>query len=684
MNFIIFLILFKISSAQGYVRENNPFPVYINGELLNQPFTGGLNQPDPRFMDWNGDNILDCFINDRDGHLQYWEGLLVVIPDSGTVIPHFELITKSFQDLQVGSWYAFADFDEDGDDDLLTNSQGTEHVSYWRNANGFFTLETNQLYDIDGSPVYGGQIVIPAITDIDNDGHTDLFVGDVSGRLTYYKGHSISGGLPQFELITNLFEEIQIVWTPGRHGANAIEFFDLDNDNDLDLIWGDFYQPGLFYLENYGTATTPDFDHTLMITDFPQGIDFETTGHNIARFADFDNDGDGDMVVGVLSGAYGTEYLENLYYFQNNGTAENASLELLTSRLLSGLDFISGSHPAVAHHCVSGATEIWIGTEQNPSNPNWNGSLLYMINNGTEFFPEFYFDSSEWFTDIGSNLVPAFFNSGENNTEDLFLGEFNGTLLKINQFQDYPFFCIFGLPENDFLNIDLSGRSAPAFGDIDQDGDDDLVVGDKHGVIHIYWNMGNAGNAIFDSNSILNIDIGENVSPVVLKNGHILAGNKAGDLYEIVYNEDGELIAENRNDIPYMGINLAPAAIYWNQQSDPDLLFGTQAGGLQYFRFDSTVASLGDAYAPRTFKLMNPYPNPMNDHLSFNIHNDSKQNIEISLMDIRGRLVKNIYKAEMNQGQMPFSIKADFPSGVYFIQVQSSSEIVCRKFTYIK
>ena len=349
----ILILFLNIIFPQGYVRDVSPFTVIVGDDEISQPFTGGLNQPDPRFIDWNEDGILDCFINDRDGYLQYWEGLAVVIPDTGFYFPQFEFVTKTFQDINVGTWFAFHDFDGDGDEDLLSHTPDSDNVSYWSNENGEFELVADELLDIDNLPVYGGQIVIPAIADIDEDGIIDYFIGDISGRLAYYKGHSFSNSVPQFELITSSFEDIQIVWTPGRHGANAVEFFDLDNDNDLDLIWGDFYQPGLFYLENYGTSTNPDFDDLLMITDFPQGTDFVTTGHNIARVVDFDLDGDGDMVVGVLSGAYGTEYLDNLYYFQNNGTGENWDYEMMTSRLLPGLDFISGTHPTLTTNCNS-------------------------------------------------------------------------------------------------------------------------------------------------------------------------------------------------------------------------------------------------------------------------------------------------------------------------------------------
>ena len=677
----ILILLLNIVFSQGYVRDVSPFTVTFDGEEIFQPFSGGLNQPDPRFIDWNGDGILDCFINDRDGYLQYWEG--VADWQFGN-IPLFTFVTKTFQDINVGTWFAFHDFDGDGDEDLLSHTPDSDNVSYWSNENGEFELVADELLDIDNLPVYGGQIVIPAIADIDGDGHIDYFIGDISGRLAYYKGYGMSAGLPLFELITSTFEDIQIVWTPSRHGANAVEFYDMDNDNDLDLIWGDFYQPGLFYLENYGTSTNPDFDDSLMVTDFPQGTDFVTTGHNIARVVDFDLDGDGDMVVGVLSGAYGTEYLNNLYYFKNNGTAENWNFEMVTSRLLPGLDFISGTHPTLTTNCNSNAVEIWIGTDSDSANINWNGSIYYLNNNGSAAEPALVGDGVKWFTQIGNNLVPAFFNFNNDGGEELFVGEFNGKLYKIDQYQDYPFFCIFGDPEADFLNIDLSGRATPSFGDIDQDDDDDLAVGDKNGVIHIYWNQGSADSAVFDSMSYLNIDIGDNASPCVLENGHIIAGNEEGELYEITYLDSEELTAELRTDIPYMGRNLAPAALYWDGESEPDLVFGTHAGGLQYFRYDSTSVGIEEDFLPTSFTVSQPYPNPFNNQFSITIILEKRQMVDVQLIDIIGRNVQNIFNGELSIGKRNFSIKTDLPTGIYFLKIHTNERLLIRKIVLLK
>ena len=43
------------------------------------------------------------------------------------------------------------------------------------------------------------------------------------------------------------------------HGANTMALADHDGDGDLDLFWGDFFEPGLLLIANSGTCPEPNF-----------------------------------------------------------------------------------------------------------------------------------------------------------------------------------------------------------------------------------------------------------------------------------------------------------------------------------------------------------------------------------------------------------------------------------------
>ncbi|MFQ6606525.1 MAG: T9SS type A sorting domain-containing protein [Fidelibacterota bacterium] len=674
------------ASAQTYVRVVDPFPVVLAGDTLVQPFTGGLNRPDPHFLDWDQDGLLDLIVNDRDGRLQYWRNTTPVA-EWVDGKPVFELVSKRFLDVNVGVWFSFYDFDGDGDFDLLCQTPGTDRVSYWSNQNGAMNLETSQLQTISGSNVNGGQVVVPTITDINADGWMDLFVGALSGQVTYYRGVGFSNGLPQFEFITNYFEDIRIVWVPGlRHGSSVLEFYDLDNDGDQDLIWGDFYQPGLFYLENYGDATNPDFADSLRLNNFPVEVGFQTAGFNAPRVVDLDGDGDGDLVVGVLSGAYGIDYGTNLYFLRNDGSPEMWYFTLVTDRLLPGVDLIAGSHPTLADLDGDGDRDLLIGTDFNAQNPSWSGQIFYFQNQGNDLNPMMVLaDSALLGGNLGSSLAPAFFDMDGDGDLDATVGEFNGRVLvykNVGTAQAPQW-----VAEPDFLGLDLSGRACPSFGDVDQDGDDDFVVGSRDGQVIVFWNRGSATNPVFNPSDSISVTIGVEAAPTVAVDGTILAGDGEGELYRIVYQTSptGHLVAELLPGYPWSGVRITPAVYEWGSGSPEAFLVGSLAGGLQFFR-DSTAMAVfpDDQYQPNKFTLGYPYPNPTNGMSQLELVLEAPSEMNIALYDLQGRLVEVLFRGKLGAGKQHLLIQGDYASGFYLILVNQQGRLQSRKLIFLK
>jgi hypothetical protein len=129
---------------------------------------------------------------------------------------------------------------------------------------------------------------------------------------------------------------------------------------------------------------------------------------------------------------------------------------------------------------------------------------------------------------------------------------------------------------------------------------------------------------------------------------------------------------------------LAPAALYWAGQSEPDLIFGTQAGGLQYFRYDSTYVSIEGNTLPSIFEVSRPYPNPFNNQFSFLINIKKSQWIDIQLYDIIGRNIQHIFKGELSTGKRNFSVKTDLPTGIYLLKIQTAKQSHVRKILHLK
>ena len=685
-SFLFLALLPPVVCAQTFERQIDPFPVISGGVVVETPFLGGFNQPVPQFVDWDRDGLLDLFVLDQDGRLQFYRN------GGSPGEPQFQLDTKWFQKLDVGRWYRFVDHDLDGDPDLLCQTPGSSAVSVYRNSDDMFELATDRLVTDDGALVSGGQIVIPTLADIDGDGWPDLFVGSLAGTVTHYSNLGLKDHLPLFHLESETFQDISIVWVPGRgdrHGANALEFYDIDADNDFDLFWGDLFQPGLFFLENVGTRDTPDIRDSLMVVTYPQSRPVATAGFNVPRFADVDSDGDGDLFIGVQSGAYGTDYTNNFWHYENVGMESFADFEFKTVNAITTLDIIASSIPALADIDNDGDDDLFVGNEFDPQNPGWKGTVTFFRNSGTAYEPSFSLEDSSFFDiPIGNNLSPDFTDIDCDGDLDAFVGDWNGKihLLENNGSVDFHQFDYAG----EVSGIDLSGRASPVFADWDGDGDTDLLIGDKNGAIHVWISPERCSAldrfVVSSDDAFPEVDLGSNVilsSSDIDRDGNedLIVGNEAGELFFIFHEGAGEWEIEKVDSFPYSGLNLAPIMSDLDSDGNSELIAGSRAGGLQFFRVYDTQVNVDRAIKPSVFTVRGNYPNPFNGTTTFRFDLTRPGRVELIIYDVAGREVVQLHAGEMNRGQHHITWDAKgMSSGLYFysITVRESSSTIQR------
>ncbi|MCA3393484.1 MAG: VCBS repeat-containing protein, partial [Roseomonas sp.] len=151
----------------------------------------------------------------------------------------FSAASNPFAGIDVGntSSPSFADWDGDGDLDLVVGSQDGMLRSWRREANGSYTA-MDGLAGRPANPFSGINIGLnsaPSFTDLDGDGDLDLVVGESNGTLRAwqregngsYTAMDGADGRP-----ANPFTGIDV------GDGTALSFTDLDGDADLDLVVG--------------------------------------------------------------------------------------------------------------------------------------------------------------------------------------------------------------------------------------------------------------------------------------------------------------------------------------------------------------------------------------------------------------------------------------------------------------
>ena len=581
MNLQILIISFFISFLFNQNFNINQYfgTLNINGKNYDEPFLGGFNKPKVQWLDWDYDNDEDLFLLDENGTIKLY------INNSNENYIKFDLYDSSLFDINGIGWFYIGNFDSDNDFELITQDKMNIDQMIFYDISDNTIIEVGTLYDVISIPLQSDPVMFPTFIDIDNDGDLDFFTGNIIGTVTFYENIGFEIDRPQFQLVTTFWEDIYIVGPSNqRHGASAINFVDIDNDNDYDLAWGDFFQQSLYIIENIGTSNNPIMDDINISTQFPPGDPIISAGLNMPSFTDIDNDGDEDLFVTVLSGAYGYQLINNFYFYRN----ENGSYNLESQEFIETLDLFSDIYPEFIDIDSDGDLDLFIGTATDLSEFPINGKVKFYenIGNDSNLEPIWNLVNSEFLGgNAGYNLSLDFGDIDADGDYDMLVGEYNGTIrIYLNAGDEFePNFSEYSL----INDIDLSGYSIPKLIDIDNDLDLDLFIGQSTGNISFYENIGSNENYDFilvssnyndisvsnkSSIDFFDIDNDEDYDLIVgSQYENIFFYENIGDSYEPDFQFDSSKV------FPTLGFNLVPAFISHNQQKK--LLVGTSTGG---------------------------------------------------------------------------------------------------------
>jgi large repetitive protein len=265
-------------------------------------------------------------------------------------------------------------------------------------------------------------------------------------------------------------------------------FVDIDDDDDLDLFTG-IVSGDFGFFENTGTSNSPLFGTRSLNTFGIQAV----SGNSTPFFIDLDNDKDFDLLAG--HGSSGMKYYEN----EGNGRNPSFKKGVDSPFLLNGPSGIN--KPYFADIDGDDDMDLFVGSS--------DGNTYYYRNIGTVSNPSFDAAVTNPFglTDVGDRSAPSFADLDNDNDLDAFIGSRDGNtyFFKNTGSSTSPTFTPTG--SNPF-NIKSVGKDAkPYFGDLDSDGDMDLMVGNAAGDYHYFENV--------TSSSVVNIihSIGVTIYP---------------------------------------------------------------------------------------------------------------------------------------------------------------------------
>ncbi len=540
-----FLLLFPFLSTIN-AQELNRFdiPFTVNDEVLLNPLVGGLNDPQFSEVDLNNDGTMDLMIFDRIGDvvLTYINGGTPNKVDY-TFAPEY---TAQFPRLQ--DWVLLRDYNGDGIMDIfgaatIPGIAGVEvHRGFYQNGKIAF----EQLYFIETvvnvlavelagggyTNLYVSAQDIPAIDDIDGDGDLDIVTfGSSGGYINLFDNQSIEMGYGKdslkYELKTNCFGGVYesgveaclcLPETMGaccdgfvdatadtRHAGSTLLTFDADGDNDKELVLGDISFSSLIYLVNGGDndmafyneqdCEYPAYDASAVITSFPASF-----------YLDVDNDGNKDL-LGSPNAPANSEDVKNVWYYKNIQDNTNPVFDFQQNDLFTEdmVDMGTGANPTFVDYNQDGLLDIVVGNhsfykplgEQDPR-------LLLYENIGTADAPHFELIDEDYlnltdFAGSTASLSPTFGDLDNDGDLDLLIGEAAGKLLYYKNVAGPGNPFDFPQIELSYMGIDVGQVSVPQIVDINRDGKPDLVIGERNGNLNFFENIGTPTEPMFHS-----------------------------------------------------------------------------------------------------------------------------------------------------------------------------------------